>query len=351
MSDEKENSKDEGSKKSSIVLTRREVLYAGAVGALAMLPASGNASAIAGQSIPKSTILRSGNKSLILIWLDGGASHLDTFDPKPEAHAGIRSPFGAIQTDVSGLRISALLPRMAQRMRQVALVRTVSHTEGSHERACTLLRTGHQPSPNHVYPTIEQNAVSFFDAAANTARYELPVSRDSISNRAAKRDAAAHERYGNSAFGRHCFQTRQAIEAGQRNATIVFPGWDAHSDSAGVAANLVPAFDRGFTALLDDLSASGKLAETLVVCLTEFGRTPHLNAKGGRDHWPDAGFALLAGAGISGGQVIGATDRIGAAPRDRVISPADLAATIYARLNMTAPPHTDGGAAIPELAY
>ncbi len=350
MTNEKQELTGDRRTETRIVMTRRELLYASAVGTLAMLPAAGNTSVLAAQSNPNSTILRAGAKSLILIWLSGGASHLDTFDPKPEAHAGIRSPFGAIKTNVDGVRVSALLPRMALRMSQVALIRTVSHAEGSHERATTLIRTGHQPSPNCVHPTMEHNAASVFQTASNSARDGLAGSLSSISSLSAKQDDIARKRYGNSAFGRDCFHARQAIEAGQQTATIVFPGWDSHSDSAGTAAKLVPSLDQGLSALLDDLTASGKLTETLVVCLTEFGRTPHLNCNGGRDHWPDTGFAVMAGAGISGGQVIGATDRIGAEPLDRVISPADLAATIYARLGIPTSSQNENGVAISELS-
>src|SRR5205814_8664891 len=99
-----------------------------------------------------------------------------------------------------------------------------------------------------------------------------------------------------------------------------------------------PMFDQAYTALLDDLSDRGLLGSTLVVAMGEFGRTPHLNARGGRDHWPGVWSILLAGGGIRGGQVIGSSDALGAEPKDRPVAPAEVAATIYRALG--ADPHT-----------
>jgi uncharacterized protein (DUF1501 family) len=93
-------------------------------------------------------------------------------------------------------------------------------------------------------------------------------------------------------------------------------------------------FDRAYSALLDDLHARGLLSNTLVVATGEFGRTPQLNARGGRDHWPGVWSVLFAGAGTRGGQVVGASDRLGAEPKDRPVTPAEVAATVYRALGV-----------------
>ena len=112
--------------------------------------------------------------------------------------------------------------------------------------------------------------------------------------------------------------------------------WDCHADGGSLAASLndyketfCPMFDRAYTALLEDLQQRGMLDTTLVVAMGEFGRTPQLNPRGGRDHWPGVWSMLFAGAGVRGGQVIGSSDRIGAEPKDRPVTPAEVAATVY----------------------
>ena len=121
-------------------------------------------------------------------------------------------------------------------------------------------------------------------------------------------------------------------------------GWDTHQNlilslrdgysGAKVGVGLVPTFDQAFSALIKDLEERRLLDETLVVAMGEFGRTPKLNTGGGRDHWPRVFSVALAGGGVRGGQVIGASDRIGESPQERPISPADLANTIYTLLGI-----------------
>jgi uncharacterized protein (DUF1501 family) len=98
--------------------------------------------------------------------------------------------------------------------------------------------------------------------------------------------------------------------------------------------SLLPPFDRGFSALVEDLDQRGLLDETLVVCLGEFGRTPQINAQAGRDHWAACNTVVFAGGGVRGGRVLGASDRIAAFPVTPPVSPADLAATIYQALGI-----------------
>jgi hypothetical protein len=113
------------------------------------------------------------------------------------------------------------------------------------------------------------------------------------------------------------------------DAAVDNPMWDTHAQNADRLQDvLCPIFDVGFTALIEDLDRRGLLQETLVVAIGEFGRTPKINANGGRDHWGHVFSFVLAGAGISGGQVYGASDRIGAYPRDGRMEPQDLTATI-----------------------
>ena len=125
---------------------------------------------------------------------------------------------------------------------------------------------------------------------------------------------------------------------------MVQTGWDTHQNltlalrdgftGAKVGVGLVPTFDQAFSALIEDLHQRRMLDETLVVAMGEFGRTPKLNTGGGRDHWPRVFSVVLAGGGVRGGQVIGSSDRIGESPRDRPVSPADLAHTIYTLLGI-----------------
>jgi hypothetical protein len=154
--------------------------------------------------------------------------------------------------------------------------------------------------------------------------------------------------YGKNTFGQSCLLARRLIESGVRLATVnmfesVFDRitWDCHADGGGLATTLddyrdvlCPMFDQAYAALLDDLSERGLLETTLVLAMGEFGRTPKLNPRGGRDHWPGCWSVLFAGAGIRGGQVVGSSDRIGSEPRERPVKPAEIAATVYHALGL-----------------
>jgi len=149
--------------------------------------------------------------------------------------------------------------------------------------------------------------------------------------------------YGMNTFGQSCLLARRLIEQGVRLVTVnmfdtVFNQitWDCHADGASLPttledyrATLCPMFDQAYTSLLEDLSQRGLLKQTLVVAMGEFGRTPQLNPRGGRDHWPGVWSILFAGAGVRGGQVIGSSDALGGEPKDRPISPQEVAASIY----------------------
>jgi uncharacterized protein (DUF1501 family) len=155
-------------------------------------------------------------------------------------------------------------------------------------------------------------------------------------------------RYGRNTFGQSCLLARRLIEHGVRLVTVnmfdtVFNEitWDCHADGGSLAVRLedykdvlCPMFDAAYTALLDDLRQRGLLESTLVLAMGEFGRTPQLNARGGRDHWPGVWSILFAGAGVRGGQVVGSSDKNGAEPKDRPTTPAEVAATVYRGLGL-----------------
>lgn len=153
------------------------------------------------------------------------------------------------------------------------------------------------------------------------------------------------ERYGMTPFGQGCLLARRLVEAGVRLVTVnwardyqarVADHWDTHADNFGKHKRLLPAFDLGYTALLEDLRQRGLLDETLVAIIGEFGRTPKINAKAGRDHWPGCFSITLAGAGIRGGLVHGASDSMAAYPARDAVSPEEIAATIYHALGVPA---------------
>jgi len=154
----------------------------------------------------------------------------------------------------------------------------------------------------------------------------------------AKEPPASRDRYGRTPFGQSCLLARRLAEAGVGLVQVNWPRgpdepvdapcWDTHSREAErLKTVLAPTADQGFAALLDDLAQRGMLDDTLVMCLSEFGRSPKLNPNGGRDHWGHGFSVALAGGGVKGGQVHGASDRLGAYPRDGRVTPADLTAT------------------------
>ena len=365
-------------------------------------------------------------KSCILIWLDGGPSHLDMFDPKPEAPSEVRSQFKAIPTSVTGLHICEHLPRTAAVMKDVALIRSLTHELGNHDTGTRFMLTGHRPTPALEYPSLGSlvaqsrgfggamppyvaipgdavggdssaaragylpGAFSAFNVgndpshvgglqspegvsfARGEARREMlrkmdaftqhieegPVTRerDAFYEQAyrllasteakaafdlAREKPDTRERYGPSRIGAGCLLARRLVEAGSRFVTVVDAGWDTHQqifkelpDSRFPGSGKLPSLDRAYAALITDLRERGLLDSTLVVLMGEFGRTPKINALGGRDHWPRAGSVCLAGGGVKGGQIIGATNNFGEIPVDRPVSPPDLACTILQLLGV-----------------
>lgn len=362
-------------------------------------------------------------EACIVLWLDGGPSQLDTFDPKPEAPVEYRGEFGVIDTALDGVRICEHLPRIAQRLDRFALIRSLTSPEGNHDRGSHHYQTGWRPSPSLVYPSMgsvlarqkgvgEGGVPSYvtlrrspqyggagfmsrkydpYEAAVGAARDTTGagLSAARLARRRALRERVqaaqgaapgsdldsfydqafdlltspraieafdlsleperTRQRYAGAPLGDVCLTARRLVEAGSRFVTVYDGGWDMHEDvfqrlTFGYPGPLTQ-LDIALSALVDDLEERGLLERTLVLVMGEMGRTPKINAKGGRDHWPRTNFCLLAGAGLRVGQAIGTTDARGELPRDRPVAPEELVATVYERLGLhsTAVYETDGG--------
>jgi hypothetical protein len=227
-------------------------------------------------------LLRTGRDrhACIVLRLTGGPSQLDTWDLKPDAPAEIRGPHRAIRTNVAGVEISEIFPRMARCADRYAIVRSVHHDAITHE-------------------------------AANVAM--LPP------------DLTAHPRV----------ITVDMFQSVFDEVTWDIHGWAPFSPMRAYREHVGPLFDAAFTTLLETLRRRDLFDITLVVAMGEFGRTPKINPDGGRDHWPHCFSVLMAGGGIEGGQVYGSSDAIGAEPRDNPATPSTIAATIRKSLGIT----------------
>jgi uncharacterized protein (DUF1501 family) len=289
----------------------------------------------------------SSERRCIFLWLTGGPSHIDTFDPKPDAPSDYRGPFRPIATRVPGLHVTELFPRLAARADRVAFVRSLHHDEAPiHETGQQLLQTGHlcrEVEHPHI-GALTGGRWSILPGPLGDTGVDL-----SHGQTAGALGAERQPRYaGGSDFIANCRLAVNRIEAGDRVVVVnqfstVYDGvsWDCHADGGRLNTTLDdyrttvgPMFDIAFAGLLDDLADRGLLDTTLVVAAGEFGRTPRINPRGGRDHWPGVWTALLAGAGIHGGAVIGASDRLGTEPADNPISAAEFAAMIKHTLGM-----------------
>lgn len=333
-------------------------------------------------------------RQVLLVWLAGGASQLETWDPKPKTDTG--GPFRDIATSVPGIRISELLPRTARQMHRMALVRGVNTKEDDHGKGQYLMHTGRREMPGQSYPhlgsvmakylTSDQNPLPGYihvqpggggvsggeaaflgpkygslvlgngQAPANTARAGTlseggalgrEALRHHLNDRFARRRRTAEtdaytttyeqalqlmarrdvfdvsrepardlERYGTHDLGRHCLLARRLLEAGVTFVKVSHSNYDTHNENFDFHLEQVGEFDQAFSALLDDLAARGRLEHTLVIVMSEFGRTPRINYLYGRDHWSAAWSIALAGAGIRPGIVHGKTNANGTAVVD-----------------------------------
>ncbi len=365
-------------------------------------------------------------KSVILVYLGGGMSHHDTFDPKPEAMEEIRGQYSSIKTNVNGLSISEMLPHMSQAMDKVCLVRSGTHNNDHHETATNWVMSGRFGSAFGDWPAIGAVAAhesgfpgtlppyvavpknpaftwelgrsaflggryeSFKAGDPNEAGYrvrdvaqaeplsDLRVARrqtllaavddlargiegndqlaayDQFQKRATEmvlsgeaRDAFAidkeddklRERYGRTTFGQSCLLARRLVERGVTFVTVNSGGWDHHGKIFEGLNRMLPDFDRGFSALVEDMHSRGLMENTLVVAMGEFGRSPKINKDAGRDHWAPAASMLFAGAGVQTGKVVGATDKEGGHAIDTPVRPADVAFTILSSLGINPRKH------------
>ncbi len=358
-------SSDRGSASKSSELGRRDLLRLGGLGFGWLGLAAGG---LAGEALLETK----SERSVIFLLLVGGPSQLETWDPKPDATADVRGPFSTIATRLPGVRICEHLPRLAMRTDRLALVRSVHHEEAPiHETGCQLLQTGRLCRSGEEAPHFG-SVVAHLRGARNglpafvllpgpieSTGIDIPHGQTSagLGARCAPFSPGAErsvekpfdlalepdrvrEDYGRTSFGQNCLLARRLVEAGVRVVTVnmfqnVFNQltWDCHggapfSSLDDYARVLLPEFDRAFSALIDDLDRRGRLDSTLVVAAGEFGRTPRLNSAGGRDHWPSVWSVAMAGGGIRGGQVVGASDRHAAFPADRPVTPQELLATI-----------------------
>ena len=365
--------------------------------------------------------------SCILIWLDGGPSHYETFDPKPLAPKEVRGEFEPIATKVPGGYFSQHLPRLAGIADKLAIIRSICHNQGNHGAGNHYMMTGAPPRIPvgcgafvSFHPSLgsataharghKDGVPAYFSIPSMTrsggpnflgaqyAPFVVPDNpnsdafrvrdvalpngitderfgrRESIRSRVDRlprvTDAAAadpvralddyyeqgqqlmrsekaqaafnihkepptvREKYGRNSFGQRALLARRLVEAGVPFITLNEGGWDHHTNLFQSFTKRMPEIDGTVTALIDDLQQRGLLDSTLVVMLGEFGRTPKINKDAGRDHWSQAMSVMLAGAGIPGGQIIGATDRAGYNAVDRVLSPENFASSLYKKLGI-----------------
>ena len=431
-------------------LTRRETLQAGS---LAMLGGFGLPQLLQAQETTAVRRRPGRAKSVILLYLLGGAATQDMIDLKPNASSEVRGEFNPIATNVTGIRIGEHLPRMSRWMHKIALVRSLNHRAGCHNTlpsytgleqlldntstrdtyppsmgsVCEYLRrdqrelsdyvympcylgwgqairrpgpyagflgqrydalytevmphrspTGPTPAPGRPVtvlgePRLPENTLAegITIDRLNSRRSLMNQIDDQLRrtdtqpgidhfNRTQRRafnlltsaevraafdlqqeDPRLRERYGKTLFGNCSMIARRLVERDVRfvNVTwdlfwdrvpINYDCWDTHSNNFTTLKNInLPEFDQVYSTLLEDLETRGLLDETLVVVMSEMGRTPRINASTGRDHWTYCYGMWFAGAGIRGGTVVGESDSQAAYVKDRPISPADVCATIY----------------------
>jgi hypothetical protein len=382
-------------------LSRRDALKLAAAG-VSTLSLSGwfNVLARGAAAQPRKT------KSCILLWMDGGPSHKDTFDLKPGTKDA--GTFNEIETSVPGIRISEHFPKLAKLMQHGAILRSMSTGEGAHGRAKYNLHTGYREGQGGVvYPSIGSIAAkelgnpefplpSFVSVGARSygsgflgTKYQPLVVNDAnrgvenlrplvttgafdgrvellddlekafhreynagaseahrttyqravtlMRSKEAKafdlslESASARKAYGTGRFADGCLLARRLIETGVNFVEVSLGGWDTHQDNFDRVKNLSSQVDPAFSALINDLKDRGRLDDTLIIWAGDFGRTPRINARGakpGRDHYPRAWSTVMMGGGIKGGQVIGKTDKEGAAVTERPINAKDFLATV-----------------------
>lgn len=396
-------------------IRRRDFFRAGALGASGLALADYLRLAEAGE------VENAAATSAIFINLAGGPSHLDSFDPKPQAPVEYRGEFQPIASNVPGIEICEHLPKLAQCADKFALVRGVSHSLTEHQMGIKYMNTGNRPLPSLQFPgygavvsrelsspadlppfvgipktpqaagvlgvefapfntqatprageaftvrgitlgrgltleKLDRRRDLLSDLEASFRAYEqdngVLQGLDRFSQRAhdiltSPRAALAFDisrepesisrLFPDHAFAQSCLLAVRLVEAGVRFVSVDHGGWDTHDNNFNqLKEKLLPELDGGLSGLLSALEQKRLLATTTVFATGEFGRTPKINPQRvGRDHHPRAMFVVLAGGGIKGGQVVGASDAKGEGPADgHGISPDDVAATFYHSLGI-----------------
>jgi hypothetical protein len=308
----------------------------------------------------------------IFLNLVGGPSHLDTWDPKHNAPSEYRGPFKAIRTNVPGISISELFPRMARVAHHYALVRSLYHDEAPiHETGQQLVQTGRIADGSQqtgkltslLIPGPIRNTGVDISHGQDAITHHISPDRSRGIWELGREPIALREQYGLNQFGQSCLLARRMVEQGVSLVTVnMFDtvygsiSWDCHADGSALNVNLNdyrdilgPMFDLAYSSLLMDLESRGLLNKTLVVAAGEFGRSPKINMRGGRDHWTRAWTAVLAGSGVRGGQIVGSTDRFGGEPVDRPIHASAIANTIRFAAGLPATSSYQNGEPIRDL--
>ncbi len=352
-------------------------------------------------------------KSVIMVFLHGGPTHLDTYDMKPAAPVEFRGEFRPIHTNVPGIDICELMPGQATIMDKIAVLRGLHFVE---EHSAHSLWTGY---PERVARPAFGSVVSYLKGkqdglppyvslmnrpmdedpayAGNAHRPFVPtgpglenlglvagVSLDRLQDRKqllthldtirrevdyrgalagvdaytvraldmvasnktraafdiSQESAAVRERYGKA--NEDFLRARRLVEAGISVVTLVVGGWDTHGNNFNAMRTMLPNLDRGVHSLVSDLHERGLNRDVAVVVWGEFGRTPRVNPAAGRDHWPRAGFALMAGGNYRTGQLIGETDAHGESPKGLSMTSSHVLTSLYDHLGI------DAGLTIPD---
>lgn len=333
----------------------------------------------------------------LVLWMEGGPSQQDTFDPKP-------GPRASVSTAVDGLRLADSLPELAQHADDLCVIRSVGSREGEHMRARELMHTGFSPVPsfprpglgsmvatNHADPGFpryvtlggygfgpaflgdqhgpfviediesakqqlervrkKQDAMDLLTQM--NARYARQAYAPALSQRTALVESvrdlvdtpfpraldlesasiADRQRYGDHTFGKRVLAARRLLESGVPFVEAQLSGWDTHFDNQTRTDQLCQQMEQPWIALMQDLKSSGLWDDTLIVWMGEFGRTPTLNGRAGRDHFPEATPVVLAGGDL-GGRIIGQTNSTGSKREGDVHSVGDLMATVLTLLGL-----------------
>lgn len=396
-----------------VTLTRRSLSRRGFLYGMSAAGAAGAFNFRDVMSLQAADLRRQG-KAMILLFMQGGPSQLETFDPKPGTETG--GPTKAIDTAVSGIQIAEGWEKTALQMNDIAIIRSMTNKEGQHERAVYQMHTGYIPSGSIKHPSLGCNiarelapadrelpaVVSIGNGRAagiggsgagflgvdyepfhvanpgnlpenvattvNESRFKRRLglldrlegefairggetvveNHRRITDKSSKlvlspltktfdlsqESAATRESYGDSEFGRGCLLARRLVESGVTFVEVRLGNWDTHQDNFTAVKGLAGQCDPALAALITDLKQRGLFDKTLIVWTGEFGRTPRVNPRTGRDHWPRNFNALLAGGGIKGGQVIGETSRDGTTLTKEPVNVPDLFCSICQSMNV-----------------